>query len=89
MTWLLDFALKLAGTGASLVAIAIFWNLFRQIFLKNPYEPPVVFHWLPIIGSTITYGMDPLKFFAQCQAKVRYSMRHSKSSQISVNAAVC
>lgn len=73
MTGLVDFALKLVGAGATLIAIAILWNLFRQIFLKNPHEPPLVFHWLPIIGSTVTYGMDPLKFFAQCQAKVRYS----------------
>ena len=70
MTGLSEFALKLAGTGASIVVIAILWNLIRQIFLRNPNEPPLVFHWLPIIGSTITYGIDPLKFFAQCQAKV-------------------
>jgi sterol 14alpha-demethylase len=70
MTGLSEFALKLAETGASIVVIAILWNLIRQIFLKNPNEPPLVFHWLPIIGSTITYGIDPLKFFARCRAKV-------------------
>ena len=72
MTGLFEFALKAAGTGVSIIAIAILWNLIRQIFLKNLHEPPVVFHWLPIIGSTVTYGIDPLKFFAKCQAKVRY-----------------
>jgi hypothetical protein len=71
MTGFSEFALKLVGAGASIIAIAILWNLIRQIFLKNQHEPPVVFHWLPIIGSTVTYGTDPLKFFAQCQAKVR------------------
>jgi hypothetical protein len=71
MTELFDFVLKLAGTGAALIAIAILWNLFRQTFMKNPHQPPLVFHWLPVIGSTVTYGIDPLKFFAQCQAKVR------------------
>jgi sterol 14alpha-demethylase len=70
MTGLFEFVVKLAATGASIIAIAILWNLIRQVFLKNPHEPPVVFHWLPIIGSTVTYGIDPLKFFAQCQAKV-------------------
>jgi hypothetical protein len=67
-----DLALKLASTGASIIAIAILWNTIRQIFLKNPHEPPLVFHWVPIIGSTVTYGIDPIKFFARCQAKVRY-----------------
>jgi hypothetical protein len=33
-------------------------------------EPPVVFHWLPIIGSTVTYGIDPYKFFFAQQKKV-------------------
>jgi hypothetical protein len=74
MTELFDFALKLVGTSAALIASAILWNLFRQTFLKNPHQPPLVFHWLPVIGSTVTYGVDPLKFFAQCQAKVRYSI---------------
>ena len=72
MTGLFEFAVKLSATGASIIAIAILWNLIRQVFLKNPHEPPVVFHWLPIIGSTVIYGIDPLKFFAQCQAKVRF-----------------
>jgi len=82
MTGLSEFALKLAGTGASIIAIAILWNLIRQIFFKNQNEPPLVFHWLPIIGSTVIYGNDPLKFFALCQARVRFQVppqRHSPS----------
>lgn len=75
MAGLTDFALKLAATGASIIVIAVLWNLLRQIFFKNPHEPPLVFHWVPIIGSTITYGIDPLKFFAQCQAKVRSGVK--------------
>ncbi|KAF1997978.1 cytochrome P450 [Amniculicola lignicola CBS 123094] len=35
----------------------------------NPNEPPVVFHWIPIIGNTITYGMDPYGFFFRNKAK--------------------
>jgi sterol 14-demethylase len=30
----------------------------------------VVFHWVPIIGSTITYGIDPYRFFFENKAKV-------------------
>ncbi|KAI9702568.1 MAG: Sterol 14-alpha demethylase [Candelina mexicana] len=49
--------------------LLILTNVLQQVLLKNPNEPPVVFHWLPVIGSTVTYGMDPFKFFSHCQAK--------------------
>lgn len=59
-----------AGVAACLV-LAIVLNVLNQVLLKNPNEPPVVFHLFPIIGSTITYGIDPYKFFFENQAKVR------------------
>jgi hypothetical protein len=66
-----ELAVKLLGTCAVLLVLAIVWHVLRQILFKNLNEPPVVFHWLPIIGSTITYGIDPYKFFFQNQKKVR------------------
>ncbi|KAL8709813.1 MAG: hypothetical protein Q9225_007394, partial [Loekoesia sp. 1 TL-2023] len=62
-------ATSIAAAVASVV-IAILGNVLRQILLKNTNEPPVVFHWFPFIGSTVTYGVDPYKFFFDCQAKV-------------------
>jgi hypothetical protein len=32
--------------------------------------PPEVFHVLPIIGSAIQYGEDPINFFFKCREKV-------------------
>lgn len=61
-----------AGAFAVLV-LAVVLNVLSQLLLKNPNEPPIVFHWFPIIGSTVTYGMDPYKFFCDCRAKVGYS----------------
>lgn len=58
-----------AGFAAFLV-LAVVLNVFQQLFLKNPNEPPLVFHWFPVIGSTITYGIDPYKFFFAQQKKV-------------------
>ena len=55
----------------SLSVIVIITTILQQIFFKSSHRPPVVFHWLPIIGSTIAYGIDPFKFFFDCQAKVR------------------
>ncbi|KAL4991577.1 cytochrome P450 [Aspergillus falconensis] len=60
----------LSGLGLlSVVLLAVVLNVLRQILFKNPNEPPVVFHWFPFIGSTISYGIDPYKFFFDCRAK--------------------
>ena len=56
----------------SFIAFAIVLNVLQQLLFKNPEEPPVVFHWVPFIGSTITYGIDPYKFFFSCREKVRF-----------------
>lgn len=55
---------------ASFILLAIVLNVLKQLLLKNPNEPPLVFHWLPVIGSTVTYGIDPYKFFFANQKKV-------------------
>ncbi|KDR78832.1 hypothetical protein GALMADRAFT_244429 [Galerina marginata CBS 339.88] len=50
--------------------IAIVLNIIRQLVVpRKATEPPTVFHWLPIIGSAISYGNDPLNFFFDCQKK--------------------
>jgi len=72
---LADFTAKssypiLAVSGlTSFILIAVVLNVLKQLLLKKPNEPPVVFHWLPIIGSTVTYGMDPYAFFFRNQKK--------------------
>jgi sterol 14-demethylase len=45
-------------------------NIVKQLYFPDRDKPPVVFHWLPLIGSTIYYGMDPYKFFFECREKV-------------------
>jgi hypothetical protein len=52
------------------ITLSVVINVLAQIVFKNPNEPPMVFHWFPIIGGTISYGMDPYKFFFDCRAKV-------------------
>lgn len=62
----------LIATGfASFLLLAVVLNVLKQLLFKNPNEPPMVFHWFPIIGSTVTYGMEPYKFFFENRAKVR------------------
>ncbi|KAK2615854.1 hypothetical protein N8I77_002579 [Diaporthe amygdali] len=48
-----------------LLAIAL--NVLRQLLPRNKSEPPVIFHWFPFIGSAISYGTDPCKFYKQCR----------------------
>ncbi len=54
----------------SFLVVAIVGNVLHQLLVKSPAEPPIVFHWMPFIGSTITYGIDPYKFFFSCREKV-------------------
>jgi sterol 14alpha-demethylase len=56
---------------SAFITLAIFLNVASQILFKNPNEPPMVFHLLPFIGSTVIYGMDPPTFFRKNRAKVR------------------
>lgn len=60
----------LAAGFAIFVVLSIVLNVLNQLLFKNPNEPPLVFHWVPFFGSTITYGMDPYKFFFSCREKV-------------------
>ncbi|KAJ5291116.1 hypothetical protein N7478_000367 [Penicillium angulare] len=62
------YTLALVG-GLSFIALSVVVNVLRQLLFKNPHEPPVVFHWFPFVGSTISYGIDPYKFFNVTRAK--------------------
>jgi hypothetical protein len=54
----------------SFIALSVVVNVLRQLLFKSPHEPPLVFHWFPFVGSTISYGMEPYKFFQSSRAKV-------------------
>ncbi|KAK5701458.1 Lanosterol 14-alpha-demethylase [Elasticomyces elasticus] len=58
LTWTNTLLFLLAA-----LSLTVILNVAKQLLLRNPNEPPMVFHWLPFIGSTITYGMDPYTFF--------------------------
>ncbi|KAG9236302.1 lanosterol 14-alpha-demethylase [Amylocarpus encephaloides] len=58
-----------AGGFVAFIVVVVVLNVLKQLLLRNPNEPPVVFHWFPVIGSTITYGIDPYKFFFANRAK--------------------
>ncbi|KIS68081.1 sterol 14 alpha-demethylase [Mycosarcoma maydis] len=50
--------------------LAVVLNVASQLLLATPKNhPPVVFHFVPVIGSAIYYGIDPYKFFFECREK--------------------
>ena len=55
---------------AAFIVLSVVLNVAKQILFKNPNEPPMVFHWFPLIGNTVEYGMDPPAFFRKMRAKV-------------------
>ncbi|TFK99455.1 cytochrome P450 [Pterulicium gracile] len=57
----------LFGLGAPVVIILL--NALRQILPKNSSDPPHVFHWIPIVGSAIEYGTNPVPFFMKNKEK--------------------
>jgi len=65
-----DHVPNLLLTLTTLSVLVVLTTVLQQLMFKRQDEPPMVFHWLPIIGSTVTYGMDPFGFFAHCQKKV-------------------
>ena len=54
------------------------------MFPGDPSHPPMVFHWLPFLGSAIEYGNDPIAFFRKCQEKVRHAHRPLNSLLIEI-----
>lgn len=51
---------------------------------KDPSRPPVVFHYVPIIGCAVSYGMDPYKFLFDARDKVRFFSRALSSASIAL-----
>ena len=60
-----------AALGLSAVALAVVaLHIVAQLVLpQSKSNPPVVFHSLPVVGSAISYGMDPYRFFFECRKK--------------------
>lgn len=54
---------------AAFLALSVFVHIAKQLLFKNPKEPPMVFSWFPVVGSTVTYGMDPPRFFKENREK--------------------
>ncbi|KAI8583809.1 hypothetical protein K450DRAFT_220073 [Umbelopsis ramanniana AG] len=60
--------LALYGGLAAVTAFVI--HILSQLLVKgDPKHPPVVFHAIPWLGNAIEFGVQPIKFFQDCQKK--------------------
>ncbi|EXL40016.1 cytochrome P450, family 51 (sterol 14-demethylase) [Fusarium oxysporum f. sp. radicis-lycopersici 26381] len=55
--------------GTSFIFLSVVIHILRQLLFNSKSEPPLVFSWVPILGSTIEYGIDPYKFFFKYREK--------------------
>ncbi|KAF7312456.1 Lanosterol 14-alpha-demethylase [Mycena indigotica] len=60
--------LLLAFINAPILAV-LFNALWQKLIPRKTSDPPLVFHWIPIVGSAIWYGNNPIGFFKACQEK--------------------
>lgn len=65
----LPLYLQVPVVGAFLLVASVILNVLHQLLPKPASAPPVVFHWFPIIGSAVTYGMNPYKFWKDNREK--------------------
>lgn len=72
---LVERVVEMLATVIFVFVLAVLTNVVQQTLIGKKNRPPVVFHWIPVIGSTVTYGIDPFRFFAKCQAKVSMGNR--------------
>jgi len=79
--------LALCGIGfIAFIVLSVILNILQQLLFKDPTKPPLVFHYFPFFGSTVVYGMDPYKFFSDCQEKVSFL---GFTCQLGYEANVC
>ncbi|CAJ0643705.1 8718_t:CDS:2 [Entrophospora sp. SA101] len=61
----------LVMSGCFILSTLAFAYLVKNILYIKPRknEPPIVPYWIPYIGSTMTMGIDPIKFYRKNQEK--------------------
>ncbi|PIL35698.1 cytochrome P450 [Ganoderma sinense ZZ0214-1] len=49
--------------------LSIILNVLWQLIPGPKSQPPMVWHWIPFLGSAPSYGRDPIGFFRECREK--------------------
>ncbi|PWA03462.1 hypothetical protein BB558_000373 [Smittium angustum] len=59
----------IATTIAGLLLTSIVWAQIEQLVNYDSSQPPMVWYWIPFIGSMIEFGIQPLTFMKKNRAK--------------------
>lgn len=63
-------ALPLAQRISLIIITPFIYNIVWQLLYSlRKDRPPLVFYWIPWVGSAVVYGMKPYEFFEECQKK--------------------
>jgi hypothetical protein len=52
------------------IFLSIITYILGRLLFKSKNQPPLVFSWFPLIGSTLEYGADPFRFYFKYREKV-------------------
>lgn len=68
LSWFM--ALPISQRISIVIFVPFVYNLAWQLLYSFRRDrPPLVFHWIPWVGSAVVYGTQPYKFFEECQKK--------------------
>lgn len=66
----LFLSLQISYQISIIIFVPFIYNLIWQGYCSlRKDRVPLVFHWIPWLGSAIGYGMQPYQFFEDCRAK--------------------
>nr|ANC28047.1 cytochrome P450 [Polyporus umbellatus] len=67
LEWSTPRLLLLAFINIPILSIVV--NALWQLLPRPKSQPPLVWHWIPYLGSAPAYGRDPIGFFSQNREK--------------------
>ncbi|CEQ41690.1 SPOSA6832_03419 [Sporobolomyces salmonicolor] len=74
------------GAFALIVAANVLYQLLAP---RDPTKPPLVFHYVPVIGCAVSYGMDPMAFLDDCKRRLTWRLLDSASSASPLDLVMC
>ncbi|CDO94259.1 unnamed protein product [Kluyveromyces dobzhanskii CBS 2104] len=62
--------LSIAQQVSIVILVPFIYNIVWQLlYSMRKDRVPLVFYWIPWVGSAVTYGMKPYEFFEECRQK--------------------
>ncbi|GAA6010841.1 hypothetical protein JCM10207_003954 [Rhodosporidiobolus poonsookiae] len=69
MSLLTSAGLALLYTVGAFASVVVLNVLYQLVKPRDPTKPPLVFHYVPVLGCAVSYGMDPMGFLDDCRRR--------------------